>query len=365
MATLTQKKNNMLSEKLNIIDELENIKSREKNICNILRELADKLINIENRKKELKEMKEDFAVQITKMDKEYNISHQAFKKKEKDVKELQNTYNNKQQDLGVIKDEYHKIDLKITRLEDKNIQIADRLMEEYEVSPEEGIEERIEISNHAQISHKIKEFKDAIKELGPVNIGAIKEYEDLIDRLSYLREQQDDLLQARASIEKVIKELEKSMTERFYETFAEVKDQFENTFERLFDGGKAELRLTQPENLLETGVEIEAQPPGKQLKKLTLMSGGERALTAIALVFAFLKVNPSPMYILDEIDAPLDDANVKRFANYLKEYSNFVQFLVITHNKLMMTEANVIYGITMEEKGVSKLVSLKLDEEIA
>jgi len=365
MATLTQKKNNMISEKQNIIDELKNISLREKNICNILSELADKLMNIENRKKELKKMKEDFAVQITEMDKEYNISNQAFKKKEKDVKELQNTYNKKQQDLGVIKDEYHKIDLKITRLEDKNIQIADRLMEEYEVSPEEGIEERIEISNYAQISHKIKEFKDAIKVLGPVNIGAIKEYEDLIERLTYLREQQDDLLQARTSIEKVIKELEKSMTERFYETFAEVKDQFENTFERLFDGGKAELRLTQPENLLETGVEIEAQPPGKQLKKLTLMSGGERALTAIALVFAFLKVNPSPMYILDEIDAPLDDANVKRFANYLKEYSNFVQFLVITHNKLMMTEANVIYGITMEEKGVSKLVSLKLDEEIA
>ncbi len=365
MATITQKKNNMLSENNNIIDELKNLSMKEKDIRNMINELVDKLGKIDNRRKELEKLKEEFAVQIKKMDTEYNINQEAFKKKEEDVKELQNRYNKKQQDLSIIKDEYHKIDLKITRLEDKNIQIADRLIEEYEVSPEEGIEERIEINNYAQVSHKIKEFKDAIKQLGPVNIGAIKEYEELINRLEYLRDQQEDLLQARASIEKVIKELEKRMTERFYQTFAEVKDQFENTFEQLFDGGKAELRLTKPENLLETGVEIEAQPPGKQLKKLTLMSGGERALTAIALVFAFLKVNPSPMYILDEIDAPLDDANVKRFANYLKEYSEFVQFLVITHNKLMMTEANVIYGITMEEKGVSKLVSLKLDEEIA
>lgn len=365
MATITQKKNNMLSENNNILDELKNLSMKEKDIRNMKNELVDKLEKIDDRRKELEKLKEDFTVQIKKMDTEYNISQEAFKKKEEDVKQLQNRYNKKQQDLSLIKDEYHKIDLKITRLEDKNIQIADRLIEEYEVSPEEGIEERIEISNYAQVSHKIKEFKDAIKQLGPVNIGAIKEYEELINRLEYLRDQQEDLLQARASIEKVIKELEKRMTERFYQTFAEVKDQFENTFEQLFDGGKAELRLTKPENLLETGVEIEAQPPGKQLKKLTLMSGGERALTAIALVFAFLKVNPSPMYILDEIDAPLDDANVKRFANYLKEYSEFVQFLVITHNKLMMTEANVIYGITMEEKGVSKLVSLKLDEEIA
>ncbi len=364
MATVTQKKNNMLSEKNKILNELKNLSIRKKDFCNMISELADKLKKIDDRRKELNQMKEDFAVQINNMDKDYSVRQDAFKKKEKDLKELQNSYNKKQQDLSLIKDKYHKVDLKITRLEDKNIQIADRLMEEYEVSPEEGIDERIEISNYAQVSHKIKEFKDAIKQLGTVNIGAIKEYQELIDRLEYLREQQDDLLQARASIEKVIKALEKSMAERFYQTFAEVKDQFENTFERLFDGGKAELRLTQPENLLETGVEIEAQPPGKQLKKLTLMSGGERALTAIALVFAFLKVNPSPMYILDEIDAPLDDANVKRFANYLKEHSEFVQFLVITHNKLMMTEANVIYGITMEEKGVSKLVSLKLDEEI-
>ncbi|MFP4661501.1 MAG: chromosome segregation protein SMC [Halanaerobiales bacterium] len=364
-ATVTEKKNSIHSEKNNLESEIKNLNIREDDIKKALEDLTGKLYRIEERRKELLDMKKDFAKQIEEMEDAYKKMQKAYKEKEKDVKGIQSKYNKRQQELGSIKDEHHKYDLKITRLEDKNIQIAERLREEYEVSPEKGIEERIAISNYAQVSHKIKEFKDAIKHLGAVNIGAIDEYEELTERLEYLREQQDDLLQARASIEKVIEELERNMTELFYQTFAEVKDQFENTFEQLFNGGKAELRLTKPEDLLETGVEVEAQPPGKQLKKLSLMSGGERALTAIALVFAFLKVNPSPMYILDEIDAPLDDANVKRFANYLKEYSEFVQFLVITHNKLMMTEANVIYGITMEEKGVSKLVSLKLDEEIA
>lgn len=364
-ATITQKKNSIIFEKENLVNDLNNMSIRKEELNQILLGIEDDLLKIENRKEELKRMKDDFTLKIKELSENYIGQQRLFNEKEKAVKELKNKYINRQEDLNKIKDEYHRIELKITRLEDKNIQIADRLMEEYEVSPEEGIPKRITINNYTQVSHKIKEFKDSIKRLGPVNLAAVEEYEELTYRLDYLREQQEDLLKARESIEKVIAELERNMSDLFYQTFVAVKDEFENTFEKLFNGGKAELRLTKPEDLLETGVEIEAQPPGKQLKKLTLMSGGERALTAIALVFAFLKVNPSPIYILDEIDAPLDDANVKRFANYLKEYSQFVQFLLITHNKLMMTEASVIYGITMEEKGVSKLVSLRLDEEIA
>ncbi|MFW6269917.1 MAG: chromosome segregation protein SMC [Bacillota bacterium] len=365
LATVSQKKQGVQAERNNIINEIKN------RLINIdehkkqLNHLEGKLTEIEERRNEFVEMEKDFAEQIAKMDKEYNNRSRLFKQKEMDVKEYQERFNHKQDNLSQVKDDHHKIELKLTRIEDKNIQISDRLMEEYEVSVEKGISERIEITNYTKALQKIKEFKDAIKKLGPVNIGAIKEYEELMERLEYLKAQQEDLLEARSSIEKVIGDLEKHMNKHFYQTFAEVKEQFEMTFEQLFNGGKAELRLTRPEDLLVTGVEIEAQPPGKQLKKLSLMSGGERALTAIALVFAFLNVNPSPMYILDEIDAPLDDANVKRFANYLKEYSGYVQFLLITHNKLMMTEANVMYGITMEEKGVSKLVSLRLDEEIA
>ncbi|MFW6269459.1 MAG: chromosome segregation protein SMC, partial [Bacillota bacterium] len=360
LATIKEKKNNSISEKNELAEEIMRAQESIKKAKLEHSELLNQIEEIQKKKIHLEIMEKDFRKKISKLELEYKKRQESFTNEEDKLKDIEERYSDKQSDLIRLKEEKHKLDLKISRLEDKNIQIAERLSEEYELSVEDGIKERIEISNPAQVSKKIKEFKDSIRALGPVNIAAIDEYEELIERLNYLKEQQEDLLTARASIEKVIGELEKKMSELFYQTFSEVKDEFEKTFEKLFDGGKAALRLNKPEDLLETGVEIEAQPPGKQLKKLSLMSGGERALTAIALVFAFLKVNPSPMYILDEIDAPLDDANVRRFANYLNEYSKYVQFLVITHNKIMMTEANAIYGITMETKGVSKMVSLRL-----
>jgi len=210
---------------------------------------------------------------------------------------------------------------------------------------------------------KIAELKRSLKKLEPVNLGAVEEYEELNERLEYLREQSEDLRKAKESIIEVITDIEETMGELFHNTFFEVKERFENIFQKLFGGGFAELSLVDENDLLNTGVEINAQPPGKKLKKLSLLSGGERALTAIALVFSFLQVNPSPFYILDEIDAPLDDANVARFANYLQEYSNIAQFILVTHSKQMMTEVDTIYGVTMEESGVSKLISLRLNEE--
>ncbi|MEJ6951020.1 chromosome segregation protein SMC [Natronospora cellulosivora (SeqCode)] len=365
LATIREKKSNIISETKELADEI--IKSDEiKEKTNLEKnELIKKLDDIQIRKKKLEELEKKFRDQISNLEKEYNEKQEQFEKEEINLEKFEEKYSNEQSQLSSLKDENHKLDLKINRMEDKNLQISERLSEEYGIDANLGIEERIEINNYKQITRKIKEFKDSIKALGPVNIAAIEEYEELLSRLNYLKEQEEDLLTARNSIEQIIAELEKKMSELFYQTFVEVKEEFENIFEKLFNGGKAALRLNKPENLLETGVEIEAQPPGKQLKKLSLMSGGERALTAIALVFAFLKVNPSPMYILDEIDAPLDDANVRRFASYLNEYSQYVQFLLITHNKIMMTEAMAIYGITMESKGVSKMVSLRLDEDIA
>ncbi|MFN2341033.1 MAG: chromosome segregation protein SMC, partial [Halanaerobium sp.] len=144
--------------------------------------------------------------------------------------------------------------------------------------------------------------------------------------------------------------------------FNQVKDEFSKVFKALFQGGKAELELSEPEELLTTGVEIHAQPPGKSLKSLSLLSGGERALTAIALIFAFIQVKPSPFYVLDEIDAPLDDVNIVRFASFIKKYSKVAQFIIITHRRYMMTEVDSLYGVTMAKSGVSRLVSLKLDQ---
>jgi chromosome segregation protein len=152
------------------------------------------------------------------------------------------------------------------------------------------------------------------------------------------------------------------MEKMFAKTFYQVKEEFSKVFKSLFQGGKAELELTDPEELLTTGVEIHAQPPGKSLKSLSLLSGGERALTAIALIFAFIQVKPSPFYVLDEIDAPLDDVNIVRFASFIKKYAKVAQFIIITHRRYMMTEVDSLYGVTMEKSGVSRLVSLKLDQ---
>lgn len=364
LATVKQKKENLLNEKNIILNQLNSNQEKIKNTSQQLIEIEDKFIELNNRKNELDEMKLEFTGKIKKLEREYTEKQQLFKEKEKESTELQLKYQKSQQVYNEQKEKEHKIELKIIHLEDKNEQIKEKLLE-YDVNPEQGINGRIEISNYGQATRKIKEFKDAMRSLEPVNLGAIQEYEDLKDRLDYLVNQQQDLLEARDSIIKIISEIEKTMGQMFQKTFNKVKKEFEQIFMELFDGGNARLKLTNSDDLLTTGVEIEAQPPGKQLKKLSLMSGGERALTAIALVFAFLKVNPSPIYILDEIDAPLDDANVLRFARFVKRYSRSVQFLLITHNKKMMTETNIIYGITMEEPGVSKLVSLRLDEDIA
>jgi chromosome segregation protein len=185
----------------------------------------------------------------------------------------------------------------------------------------------------------------------------------LRERFDFLSSQHHDLLEAKKSLYDVIKEMDDEMAKRFTATFEEIRSYFGRVFTRLFGGGRADLLLSDPKNPLETGVEIVAQPPGKKLQNLQLLSGGERALTAIALLFAILHVKPVPFCVLDEVEAALDEANVSRFAEYLREFSEQTQFIVVTHRKGTMEEADVLYGVAMEEGGVSKLVSVKLEDE--
>lgn len=208
----------------------------------------------------------------------------------------------------------------------------------------------------------MKLIKLAIEELGTVNIGSIDEFERVNERYQFLSEQKEDLTEAKNTLFQVIEEMDEEMTKRFNDTFVQIRSHFDQVFRSLFGGGRAELRLTDPNDLLHSGVEIIAQPPGKKLQNLNLLSGGERALTAIALLFSILKVRPVPFCVLDEVEAALDEANVFRFAQYLKKYSADTQFIVITHRKGTMEEADVLYGVTMQESGVSKVISVKLEE---
>ncbi|WP_100010988.1 chromosome segregation protein SMC [Lentibacillus sediminis] len=208
----------------------------------------------------------------------------------------------------------------------------------------------------------VNELKQKIDRLGTVNLGAIEEFDRITERHDFLIEQKNDLVDAKETLFAVIAEMDEEMITRFDDTFKQIKEEFAHVFRQLFGGGRAELKLTDPNNLLDTGVDIDAQPPGKKLQHLGLLSGGERALTAIALLFAILRVRPVPFCVLDEVEAALDEANVTRFAKYVRLYSEKTQFIVITHRKGTMEESDVLYGVTMQESGVSRLVSVRLEE---
>lgn len=260
--------------------------------------------------------------------------------------------------VEVLKDEEVKINRLDVELENRLAQ----LREEYLLSFD-GAKEQYPLTIPVEEARKkVKLIKLAIEELGNVNLGAIEEYDRVSERYEFLNEQKTDLQEAKDTLFKVIDEMDEEMKKRFEHTFSAIRSHFEPVFRSLFGGGRADLKLTHPEDLLNTGVEIVAQPPGKKLQNLGLLSGGERALTAIALLFSILKVRPVPFCILDEVEAALDEANVYRFSQYLKRYSEETQFIVITHRKGTMEEADVLYGVTMQESGISKLVSVRLED---
>jgi len=204
-----------------------------------------------------------------------------------------------------------------------------------------------------------EELRQKLAKMGPVNLVAMEEYEDLQKRFEFLSREKEDLLRAKDDIHKALLKINRTTREMFIETFTKIQAYFVEYFKLLFNGGTAEIVLLDEGDVLESGIEIVARPPGKKLNSITLMSGGEQALTAIALMFAVFKVKPSPFCVLDEIDAPLDDSNVQRFANALGEFVKESQFIIITHNKRTMSVADVLYGVTMQRSGVSQVVSVK------
>ncbi|TQE91590.1 chromosome segregation protein SMC [Ureibacillus terrenus] len=260
-------------------------------------------------------------------------------------------------------EQLRSMDVKKSRIEFEINRLNNLLEEQYGLDFGEAVNEAAEIEDVDHIRKKVKLLKQSIEELGPVNFTAIEEYERVSERHTFLTEQRNDLIEAQQTLNETIKEMDEEMASRFKESFEKIQQQFRIVFRELFGGGHADLILLEPDNLLETGIEIVAQPPGKKLQNLSLLSGGERALTAIALLFAILNSRPVPFVILDEVEAALDEANVERYSRYLRKLSRDTQFIVITHRKGTMEGADVLYGITMQESGVSKLVSVKLEDE--
>ena len=313
----------------------------DENVLKLKEEIEEMKLKIQNSGNEIEKLKE---VRLYK--------NEELTKTEKDIEEEQENINN-------IKDQISKIDLKKSKVELELEQIINKMWEEYELTPN-NVTNYEKADNPQNTTKQVNNLKSQIKELGSVNVDAIEEYKITKERYDFLSEQRLDLENSSTKLKKVIQDMTQIMKTQFKEQFEIINKNFGEVFKELFGGGKANLILNDEEDILNCGIDIEAQPPGKKLQNMMLLSGGEKALTAIAILFAILKINPAPFCVLDEIEAALDDINVYRFADYLKKFANKTQFLVITHRKGTMQAADTVYGVTMEENGISKLLSMKL-----
>ena len=279
--------------------------------------------------------------------------------KNDELQVLEENINKQLELIDNLKDQINKIEIRKSKLEVELEQVVNKMWEEYEITPNTA-QSYEKPSNVHEVQKKVNELRNQIKALGSINIDSIEEYKQTKERYDFMSEQKLDLEESSDKLKKIIVDMTNIMKEQFAEQFKIINKNFGQIFAELFGGGKANLKLADEANILECGIDIEAQPPGKKLQNMMLLSGGEKALTAIALLFAILKINPAPFCVLDEIEAALDDVNVNRFAEYLKKFTKEIQFLVITHRKGTMEAADTVYGITMEENGISKLLSMKL-----
>ncbi len=282
---------------------------------------------------------------------------------------LEGQRNQADKDSRAKNDELLAMEREVSILEQRKVaaameekQLLDKLWETYELSHEAAKQHRVEIESVPKASRRIGELKRAISSLGSINLGAIEEYQRVNERYTYLTDQRDDVQRAKGELEEIIADITGEMKTIFAREFQTIDQAFGQTFTELFGGGKATLELEDPEDILNCGIEIKVQPPGKALKIITLLSGGEKAFVAIALYFAILKVRPTPFVVMDEIEAALDDNNVARFAHYMRSMADKTQFIVITHRRGTMEEADVLYGVTMQEQGVSRMLTINLND---
>ena len=349
---------NMRSEEcLEIEKEVESKKLQIHNASIRVEQLSNEVVQLE---KDMQVLLENRVSLEAKRDDLISQKSQAiaeFEKKETALREQETQ-------IDLIKNNIRDLDIKITEVRFKKTSLLDRMDQAYRVDLS-GL--NIEIDDNTDweaVQEEIEELKLKLERMGAVNLVAIEEHKELAERYSFLTHQKDDLVNAKESLHKAIIKINATTRKLFLETFQRVQVEFRNYFKMLFGGGQAEIFLLDERDVLESGIEIVVRPPGKKLQNILLLSGGEKALTAIALLFALFKVNPSPFCVLDEIDAPLDETNIDRFTRVLQEFLKISQFIIITHNKKTIQMADALYGITMAEKGVSKIVSVKFSDKV-
>ena len=332
---------------------IENKKRLREKILEENKTLEEQIIDLNSQIEQMKQEVETSGSKVEELKKERTLKNEELSKTEEEI-------TNQFKIIEDLKAQITKQEVKKSKIEYELEQIVNKMWEDYEITPNSVGEEYKKPDNVSETTKNVKHLREEIKALGSINIDSIEEYKQTKERYDFMCEQRLDLENASAKLRKVIQDMTKIMKEQFEKQFKVINKNFGEVFSELFGGGKAELKLTDEDNILECGIDIEVQPPGKKLQNMTLLSGGEKAFTAIALLFAILKINPAPFCVLDEIEAALDDVNVFRFADYLKKITKDTQFLVITHRKGTMEAADTVYGITMEENGISKLLSMKL-----
>ena len=351
----------------------QNLERLEREIRHLLSEQKELESNVSKSKEEMQEKQrqiDEIRTNLTESSAdETGLESQisAMQEERRNKNAVQKEFFRRREELS---DQMNGLDKEKFRLENKKERLTDYrerqinyMWEEYEITPSEASKYRTETEESpAQMKKSIAQLKNEIKALGPVNVNAIEEYKEQSERYTFLSAQHADLVKAGEDLKKIIEELDNGMRRQFKEKFAIMQKEFEKSFKELFGGGKGTLELVEDEDILEAGIRITAQPPGKKLVNMMQMSGGEKALTAIALLFAIQNMKPSPFCLLDEIEAALDESNVSRYANYLHKLTKNTQFIIITHRRGTMAVADRLYGITMQEKGVSTQVSVNMVE---
>lgn len=361
----------------NLTQKRDFIKENIERIDNEIEKFKEDLETLDNfavrSKEEIEYKNNDIAnIQITLKNADREISElnteieKLVADKENQSREHKDFFAKREEISNIITDldkELFRINARKEKLEESNEKLVNYMWDEYELTYSVALEQRNEeMTNLVEMKKTISSLKQEIKGLGNVNVNAIEEYKEISERYTFLKAQHDDLVTAEQSLIKIIEELDEGMKKQFTEKFEQIRTEFDKVFKELFGGGKGTIELNEDEDILEAGISIISQPPGKKLQNMMQLSGGEKALTAIALLFAIQNLKPSPFCLLDEIEAALDDSNVGRYANYLHKLTDHTQFIVITHRRGTMNAADRLYGITMQEKGISTLVSVNLIE---
>lgn len=345
---LELRKNTQSDRVKSIADEINAIEERNKNL----------LLSIEEIKNSAEELREKAKQSDDEVQSQINQRNEL----EKRTAELRGNEKIKNQDREKLSGELVRLDERKLAMQKEYDELNDMLFEQYELTKHEAEALNIVIEDMSRAKKRLHEIKVAIKSLGSINVGAIEEYKEVSERYTFLKEQVDDVEKSKSELLKIIDDLTASMSEKFLEQFKKINEEFKVCFADFFGGGKGELILEEPDNCLESPIEIKIQPPGKSVQNINLFSGGEKSLAAMALLFSVLKVQPAPFCIYDEVEAALDDVNVERFAKYMRKMTDKTQFISITHRRGTMEEADVLYGVTMQEKGVSKLIELQTAE---